>query len=69
MSSTYTNFFTATVAKKLEAFFFLMMIVLASSLDNLTAPSLLNIILCVGLVARKHAMCSIFASVLACLQN
>eukprot|EP00972_Heterocapsa_arctica_P008236 1205352-Heterocapsa_arctica.AAC.1 len=62
MSSTYTNFFTAMVAKKLNTFFFVMMIVLASSLDSLTAPSLLSILLCVGLVARTSALCSIFAS-------
>eukprot|EP00972_Heterocapsa_arctica_P001625 232479-Heterocapsa_arctica.AAC.1 len=45
------------------------MISLASSLDSLTAPNLLNMFLCIGLVARKKAMCSIFNSALACLQK
>eukprot|EP00972_Heterocapsa_arctica_P076678 11310976-Heterocapsa_arctica.AAC.1 len=30
------------------------MIFLASSLDNLTAPNLLNILLCIKLVAKKR---------------
>eukprot|EP00972_Heterocapsa_arctica_P091619 13514615-Heterocapsa_arctica.AAC.1 len=53
VSSTYTNLFTAIVAKKLKAFCFIRMMFLASVLDNLTAPNLLKLPLCTGLVARK----------------
>eukprot|EP00972_Heterocapsa_arctica_P100149 14767683-Heterocapsa_arctica.AAC.1 len=53
VSSTYTNVFTATVVKKLKAFFFILMMFIASVLANLTAPNLLNPPLCAGLVARK----------------
>eukprot|EP00972_Heterocapsa_arctica_P010912 1598564-Heterocapsa_arctica.AAC.1 len=53
VSSTYTNFVIATVAKKLNAFFFILMMLIASILDSLTAPHLLNILLCIGLAARK----------------
>eukprot|EP00972_Heterocapsa_arctica_P050948 7489678-Heterocapsa_arctica.AAC.1 len=49
----HTNFVTATAAKKLKAFFFIRMMFLAYVLDNMTAPNLLNLLLCTGLVARK----------------
>eukprot|EP00972_Heterocapsa_arctica_P111650 16427296-Heterocapsa_arctica.AAC.1 len=50
-SSTYTNFVTYTVAKKLNAFFFILTMFIASVIVSLTAPNLLNLPLCVGLVA------------------